>query len=186
MAGIKKKTSLRDKSSKRTLSSKISAFKQEVGNEGGEEYHENPMLKLSKISKKEKQQTKSSNFVERLSNKVTFNTSNSISKSALRRRKRKSKEELKPKMNELLSSLPETTLITSLKLKSKSKHDQNESNIGFISKQTSNAPNANKRSGHKKILIEENKNFNNVLKNPEFKASPFSALKNAIQQNLQH
>ncbi|KAK6464068.1 ribosome biogenesis protein SLX9 [Scheffersomyces coipomensis] len=177
MAGIKKKTSLRDKTNKKaSLANKISEFKHEV-QDGSESFHENPMLKLSKITKREKQQSKSDAFNRRLSNKITFNTSNSISKSSLRRQKKKAKEELKPKMNELLLSLPSTSGVVKGK---------NEDEKAFIAKKSLNKPNANKRTGHQRILIQENKNFKNVLTNSEFKASPFSALKNVIQQNLQH
>ncbi|ODV80663.1 ribosome biogenesis protein SLX9 [Suhomyces tanzawaensis NRRL Y-17324] len=183
--GIKKKSTLRNKSAKRSnLSNKISEFRQETG---GEEFHENPLLKLSKITKKEKQQNKSASFALSVLNKTTFNTSNNISKSSLRRRKRKEKEQLKPNMQELLTSLPgakdgddlfssNTTTIKSAK-----------SSEGFVksSKLNKNLPNATKKSGHQQILREEHKNFSNVLKNPAFRQSPFDALKSAIQQNMQ-
>lgn len=155
------------------MNNKISELHQ-LNNE--ESYHENPLLKLLKISKKEKQQTKSNNFVQKLTNKVTFNTSNSISKSSLRRRKRKEKEELKPKMNELLLNLPEET----------TKLVDNTKTNTFIktSKQNLNRPNPQKITGQRAIFAQESKSFTNVLKNTQFKSSPFDALKNAIKQNL--
>ncbi|KAK6454506.1 glycoside hydrolase superfamily [Scheffersomyces xylosifermentans] len=189
---IKKKTSIRDKTAKRSnLASKISAFKQESSISNNEEYHENPMLKLSKITKKEKQQQKSAGFSEKLMSKITFNTTSSISKSASRRRKRREKEQLKPKMDELLMNLPSVDGTSEISSKNVTttlnKIQRNESNSGYVksSKINLNQPNAAKASGLKKILKDENKNFTNVLKNPEFRQSPFSALKNAIQQNLQ-
>lgn len=173
-AGITKKTSLRNKSSKK-LSNKISEFKETTD----AEYHENPFLKLLKISKKEKQHNKSVNFTNSLADKVTFNTSNGVSKSALRRRKRKEKDVLKPKMDELLTSLPDFQTTIQTKIQTPQPKEFVKS-----TKTNLNKPNAHKTTGHNIILKQENKNFSNVLKNPEFKQSPFSALKAAIQQNL--
>lgn len=137
-------------------------------------YHENPFLKLLKVSKKDKQQEKSTTFAKKI--EVNGNTSGGISKSSLRRRKRKAKEELKPKMNELLMSLDEPT----------NKNVKIVEKAGFIasSKTNKNLPNAAKRTGHSKILSQENKNFSSVLQNPKFRTSPFNALKEAIAQNL--
>ncbi|EGW33122.1 uncharacterized protein SPAPADRAFT_60434 [Spathaspora passalidarum NRRL Y-27907] len=144
------------------------------------------MLKLAKTSKKEKQQTKSNNFTAKLMNKVTFNTSNNLSKSALRRKKRREKEQLKPKMDELFSSLPETSTNTDITNNTTTKIVTASSGEGFIksSKSNLNKPNPSKSSGFKQILKDEHKNFNNVLKNPQFRTSPFDALRNAIQQNM--
>lgn len=165
-----KKTGLRAKSAKRSLSSKIAEFKQDQ-----ESHHENPLLKLLKTTKKEKQQAKSSSFNDKITSKVTFNLSAGVSKSALRRRKRKDKEQLKPKMDDLLQSLLETVNYVETKKEQK-----------FIKStaKPSNAPNPHKQSGHAKILESENKHFNQVLQNQQFKLSPFSALKEAIAQNL--
>lgn len=135
-------------------------------------YHENPFLKLLKVSKKDKQQEKSDIFVKKI--EVSGNTTGGISKSALRRRKRKSKEELKPKMNELLTSLDVDTSTTKIV----------ERKFVESSKVNKNLPNAAKRTGHLKILSQENKNFNQVLQNPQFRTSPFDALKQAISNNL--
>ncbi|KAG2734452.1 hypothetical protein G9P44_002458 [Scheffersomyces stipitis] len=190
--GIRKKTSLRDKSSRKSgLASKISEFKQQstIDNGQDEHFHENPLLKLSKISKKEKQQQKTDTFNQKLLHKVTFNTSSNISKSAVRRRKRKEKEQLKPKMDELLTSLPDDmfapTAASTTTIRRATKTGEATSGYVKSTKANLNLPNANKATGHKQILKQENKNFTNVLKNPEFRQSPFSALKNAIKENLQ-
>ncbi|KAI5958223.1 SLX9 [Candida theae] len=180
---IKKKSSLRDKSQRKSqLANKITEFKEsQHTNEPG--YHENPLLKLAKTTKKQKQQEKSDQFINKLANKVTFNTGAGISKSSLRRRKRKEKEQLKPKMDELLLSLP-----TGDDAESKSTKLIKSSPTEFVdskkTKKKSNAPNPTKTTGLKKIMIEEHKNFGNVLKNPEFRKSPFDALKSAIKQNM--
>ena len=65
---------------------------------------------MLQTTKKEKQKTKSSDFNEKILSKVSFNLSGGISKSSTRRRKRKAKENLKPKMDDLLLSLPTETL----------------------------------------------------------------------------
>ncbi|OVF07349.1 putative ribosome biogenesis protein [Clavispora lusitaniae] len=159
-----------------TISSKIAEFKKEQ--EQSDDYHENPLLKLSKTTKKEKQQAKSSQFNEKILSKLTFNLSGGISKSALRRRKRKEKEQLKPKLGDLWSSLPESTVNIVQK--------NNEREPSYVQHTTkaANLPNPQKQTGHAKLLKTENEHFNKVLQNQEFKCTPFSALKQAISQNM--
>lgn len=183
---MKKRTTLRNKlaksNTKSNLSDKIAELKGDT-NEQDSDYHENPFLKLLKVTKKDKQLSKSQNFSQKFDSS-TLNTSSNISKSALRRRKRNARNELKPKMDELLQNLPETTNI----LESSATHKSKDSNVTkFIksSKTSANLPNATKQTGHAKIMTQESKNFTNVLKNPQFRTSPFSALKDAIAQNLQ-
>lgn len=135
------------------------------------------MLKLLKTTKKEKQAAKSSLFNDKVLSKVTFNTTGGISKSALRRRKRKEKEQLKPKMDDLLLSLPQTVNIVETKKKKEVKY------VAEIGK-PANRPNPQKHSGHTKLLEVENKRFNQVLNNSEFKKSPFALLQQAISQNM--
>ena len=84
-------------------------------------------------------------------------------------------------MQELLLSLPAEEDLES-KLTKVSKASTNE--YVDVKKKNHNAPNPTKITGHKKIMIEEHKNFGNVLKNPEFRKSPFDALKSAIKQNM--
>ncbi|CAI5757692.1 unnamed protein product [Candida verbasci] len=185
MPGIKKKSSLRDKSNSRKahLSSKISEFRNDT-TPNDDTYHENPMLKLAKTTKKEKQQNKSDKFINHLMNKSTFNTSGTISKSALRRKKRKEKEQLKPKMNELLMNLPTDGNEINEQDKVTKIVRPNSTEYIKSSKLNLNRPNPTKSTGLKQIMKEEHKNFNNVLTNPDFRASPFDALKNAIKQNM--
>lgn len=200
---------------KEQLANKISEFKLqfEPSKQDQEEYHENPLLKLAKTTKKQKQQEKSDCFINQLVNKVTFNTSGNISKSALRRRKRKEKEQLKPKMDELFKSLPTDIENSNDNSESKSKlvnkivdsrlvgarksahnnsnntnnknNNQVDMEIFVDSKKVNlNKPNPVKATGYKRIMQEESKTFNEVLKNPQFRASPFDALKAVIQQNM--
>ncbi|CUM67999.1 uncharacterized protein PRCAT00005713001 [Priceomyces carsonii] len=137
------------------------------------DYHENPLLKLLKATKKEKLAAKSNKFTQQLMNKVTFNTSGGISKSSIRRRRRKEKEQLKPQMNDLLISLPDSF--------EDSKYPSSKNQVQASKKR--NIPNATKKTGHQKLFQQEKKNFTDVLNSPDFKSAPFSALRNAILQN---
>lgn len=134
-----------------------------------EPYHENPFLKLLKTSKKDKQHEKSTSF----HNLIALSNLSGISKSALRRRKRKAREQLKPQMNDLLSTIAAEV-------------PRNDDEPKFIAstKGRDNAPNAVKRSGRNVIMRQEHEKFNHVLQNPTFKTSPFAALKEAIANNM--
>jgi ribosome biogenesis protein SLX9 len=185
---VKKRTTLRDKhaksNTKSNLSGKIAELKEE--NNGQEsDYHENPFLKLLKVTKKDKQLNKSQNFSQKFDSS-TLNTSSNISKSALRRRKRNARNELKPKMDELLQNLPETTNVIDPSAAAHKPNDHKLTKFIKSTKASANLPNATKQTGHAKIMTQESKNFTNVLKNPQFRSSPFSALKDAIAQNIQN
>ncbi|EMG50577.1 hypothetical protein G210_2150 [Candida maltosa Xu316] len=172
MAGIKKKSSLRDKSFKKSQLAKVSEFKQELAESQEpqqEEYHENPFLKLAKSTKREKQQVKSENFTNKI-----LQGERTISKSSLRRRKRKERENLKPKLNDLLSNLPDDT--------SKQEGTGTETRL-FIKKvkKSENKPNPTKASGIKQIFKQESALFKTALQNRDDK---FSSLREMIQQNM--
>lgn len=139
--------------------------------------HQNPMLRLAQVSKKDKQLAKTRTFNEKLLSKVTFNTSNKLSKSVLRRKKRKEREQLKPKMEDLWSSLPADT-------DGGSEIKTAEPVFVESEKKNTNAPNATKQSGRKHILKQEHQNFNLVLASTQFRSSPFAALKDAIKHNM--
>lgn len=112
-----------------------------------------------------------------------------ISKSALRRRKRKAREELKPKMDDLLSSLPTSNTKNSMnavssKTDEKSETAQDSSHTYLEARTPRNLPNATKQSGYIKIMATEHKRFNSILQNHQFRSSPFSSLREAISLNL--
>ncbi|KAG7924612.1 hypothetical protein KL925_005232 [Ogataea polymorpha] len=86
-----------------------------------------------------------------------------VSKSALRRRKRKMKEQLKPKLEDLAQVLEE---VPATATHSKLDH----------------TPNPHKR-GAKIVEKVEIKRFGAVLKDEQFRKSPFDALKRAIANN---
>ncbi|KAF8003278.1 hypothetical protein HF325_002523 [Metschnikowia pulcherrima] len=175
MHALKKKSGLRDKATKNSsLASKIEQFRRDQ--QPAAEYHdENPLLKLLKVTKKDKMQAKTNSFNERLAQKATFNLSGGVLKSALRRRKRKEKEQLKPKMDDLLSSLPAST-VNVVDASSWKKMEF----VKATSAKPSNMPNPQKHSGHTKLLEAENQHFSRVLQDRLFQQSPFAALKQAI------
>lgn len=172
---IKKKThsGLRAKSTKKaSVHSKISEFREE--NAAVE--HENPLLKLLKVSKKEKQQTRSDEFTQRLLQKRTFNLSGGVSKSTRKRQNRKKREQLKPKMDDLFSALPDVVnVVEAASVSGKKK---------FVAGTAKNLPNPQKQTGHSQIMKQELLQFTQVLRNEQFKQSPFEALKQAILNNM--
>lgn len=139
--------------------------------------NDNPFLKLLTVAKKDKQASRSSNFTQRVITKAADNGMG-ISKSALRRRKRKAREQLKPKMDDLLASLsePTTTIVDSDAVKAHATDDHS-----YISQnKNKNQPNITKQSGHRIIMNDERKNFTSLLRDSQFRSSPFAALKDAI------
>lgn len=146
--------------------------------EPNKNYEQNPFLKLLTISKKEKQMSRARSFNDRI-----VNTSLNISKSALRRRKRKARESLKPKMDDLLASLPGDD--------SESNHNdsssQNNGSKEYIEAtvKAQNKPNVKKKSGQQIIFKQEHQHFNEVLQNNQFRSSPFATLRSAISQNME-
>lgn len=104
-------------------------------------------------------------------NDPSYKDFSSISKSAARRRKRKLRDALKPQLNDLLKSLPETEL------------DKAEEK-GYIEKKK-HIPNPHK-SLKGKALVEkvETQAFKSTLGDGDFRSSPFAALKQRISTNL--
>ena len=131
------------------------------------QFEENPFLKLLTVTKKDKQLNKSKTFNDR----IGLNPSDQISKSALRRRKRKAKESLKPKMEDLLDMLPETG-------------DNNDDKYVSVKPVHVNEPNVLNRRGHAVVFKQENHHFNSILKDQQFRASPFSTLRQVISKGI--
>lgn len=135
-----------------------------------QDFHENPFLKLLKTTKKEKQYEKSASF----QNSIASGSFSGISKSALRRRKRKAKQQLKPKMEDLLTTITDEI------------ETQPSESAQYIasSKGRENLPNAANKSGRSVIMRQEHDKFNHVLQDATFRNLPFAALKNAIANNM--
>lgn len=142
-----------------------------------------------KESKRLKQESRSKEFLNRLATKDDSNLG--ISKSSLRRRKRKQKSELKPKMQDLLESLESTTNV-----QQDGQDDDKFANVNIVDNKTGkkfiekipgmnkNLPNPKNKKGSKKIEKVEREIFSNVLKDTRFKASPFASLKESIANRL--
>lgn len=122
-------------------------------------------LHQARLTKKEKQQNKSHEFMTKIGGGHIDGDGGPISKSALRRRKRKANQSLKPKLSDLVDALPDT-----------------EPTIEFIESKPTNKPNPKKsRKGASKVENEEKARFAEILKEKNFRQSPFLALRQAIQ-----
>lgn len=158
-----KRTQLRTKAARSTNR----AVKQSV-----ETLAEDPQAFLHKY--KETKQQKLLNKRQTLLTKLSSDSS--ISKSSLRRRKRKEKQELKPKMEELLTSLEESLGETINVVDSKQYVQARE--------KQANAPSTRTKRGLQKVEQQERKLFGMVLKDEQFKKSPFEALRESISNRL--
>ena len=131
------------------------------------------------------------------------NNPSGVSKSSLRRRKRKLRDELKPKMNDLLQTLQqegvldedvrdnlqsETEVKKSERVTKVTKSDRynfvSSSETGKVSVKR-NEPNIRNQKGAKQLAQQETKRFNEVLLNQTFQHSPFDALREAIKMREQ-
>ncbi|BAO39802.1 Ribosome biogenesis protein SLX9 [Kluyveromyces marxianus] len=145
-------------------------------------------------TKKEKLQAKSENFISRITEQNK--NMSGISKSSLRRRKRKMRDELKPKMDDLLNSLQqegvlddeETTpgnkeeVVSVTKVTKSAAYGSVTANSTAVKGQLrKNEPNIKNQKGAKLLAKQESKRFNEVLANEAFQKSPFEALKEAIR-----
>jgi ribosome biogenesis protein SLX9 len=138
----------------------------------GEDLPEDPQafLHAYKETKKEKLQSKRQNLLTKLT------SDSAISKSSLRRRKRKEKQELKPKMEELLTTLEESIGDTINVVDS----------AQFLEKKHAHAhaPNTRTKKGLQKVESQERQRFGLILKDQTFQKSPFEALRESIANRL--
>lgn len=158
-----KRTQLRTKAAR----SSSRAVKQ-----SGESLPEDPQAFLHQY--KETKQQKLLNKRQTLLSKL--GTESSISKSSLRRRKRKEKQELKPKMEELLTS-PEESMGDAINVVDSKQYVQ-------AKKKSANAPSTRTKKGLQKVEQQERKLFGMILKDQQFKKSPFEALRESISNRL--
>lgn len=132
----------------------------------------NPFLHQLKISKKDKQSEKSTEFLLKLN--VPGNLSNSISKSALRRKKRKVKLQLGGNIEDLLTVLPEETL-NPVKLETQT-----------VKKVLNHLPNPQSSlKGARKVEQLEKQRFGLIMTDKTYQASPFEALRETIKANME-
>ncbi|KAL6939792.1 hypothetical protein ACO0RG_003638 [Hanseniaspora osmophila] len=162
-----------------------------------------------KDTKKTKAESKSSSFKDKIL-KSNINDATNISKSALRRRKRKLKDDLKPKMNDLLDSLEnegfqiESTDASSDGVR-EHKHVGGNSDRSKITKITDNTnfavaapsfthsktsqqgafkntnePSIRTQKGAKLLQQKENDHFKQVLGTKQFQTNTFASLREVI------
>lgn len=157
-----------------------------------------------KESKKEKQMNKQNTFISKI--RQSSNTEFSgISKSSIRRRKRKLRDSLKPRMEDLLTSLEQEPDLKELTTEPQGREEgmTDVSNVSFLThvipsnvtrivkskkplepgsiKIKKNEPNIRNKKGARALSIKESKRFMQVLKTDEFKKNSFAALRDIIK-----
>lgn len=149
-------------------------------------------------TKKKKQMNRQQTFLTRVKEKSISSEPSfaGISKSAVRRRKRKLRDDLKPKMTDLLTSLGQEDDLkqhvadNSEKEGFKDAKDQVTkvlqtehryvSEPGFIQIKK-NEPNIRNQKGAKALSIKESSRMNSILTNTGFQKNPFGALRDVIK-----
>lgn len=199
----KKRNTLRGKATTR-LQNGASILSQPITN-SAEEFPEDPKAYLHqfKETKKEKQSSKQSAFMDRIKDSTNNGEFAGISKSSIRRRKRKMRDDLKPKMNDLLTSLQQEDDLREI-----TRTENDESNIDVMEdidsylnttsnvtriiksekpfstgeiKIKKNEPSIRNKKGAKLLSKKETERFQKVLNNQEFKQNSFSALRDIIK-----
>ncbi|EHN02328.1 Slx9p [Saccharomyces cerevisiae x Saccharomyces kudriavzevii VIN7] len=127
-----------------------------------------------------------------------------ISKSSVRRRKRKLREELKPRMQDLLTSLEqekdlqgimeessaavdgddEITMDSRIRLVDTKELRSKKAEPGSI-RIKKNQPNMRNQKGAKALAANETARFSQVLTNEDFQKNPFGALREVIKLQKQ-
>lgn len=158
-----------------------------------------PFLHQIRESKKDKQNNKQQNFLSRVMEKAAGQDQFAgVSKSAVRRRKRKLREDLKPKMGDLLTSLSkeedlkehvqenvdneaaQSEVPRSKVTKIIAREGQPQVEAGFV-KIRKNEPNIRNQKGAKALSIRETTRMNDILHNASFQQNPFGALRDVIK-----
>ncbi|CAR27465.1 hypothetical protein ZYGR_0I07400 [Zygosaccharomyces rouxii] len=172
----KKRNTLRQKSA-------VTASKkpQEVLNDIEMDMGEDPkaFLHQYKESKKDKNLSRQQMFLDQIKQKNGTDPSFAgISKSAMRRRKRKLRDDLKPKMGELLTSLGQEEDL-------KEQFEDNFKEEGVVEpepqKKRKNEPNIRNQKGAKALSVQESERMKQVLSNSSFQQNTFSALRDVIK-----
>ncbi|CCK68568.1 Slx9p KNAG_0B01210 [Huiozyma naganishii CBS 8797] len=185
----KKRSTLRGKASARLGHKTVEESVPEVPLELPED--PKAFLHQRKETKKDKLLTKQTAFLSQIKNS-SANEFGGISKSAVRRRKRKERDDLKPKMQDLLTSLEQEG-----DLKEFTENAEGDSTAMEVKRQTfrlverdlepgtvkikKNEPNIRNKRGAKILSIKETERFSQVLQNEQFKKNSFSALRDIIK-----
>lgn len=176
---VKKRTTLRSKTSK-----KIGNNTNILGSTTSETQKKDKIInKLVEKSEQPKQLEQTvTHSIKSNSVLPTLNDPNQpgISKSAIRRRKRKLRDQLRPKLTEdLLDALTESTSTTI------SKNEDGVEEILIKEKvRLNHTPNPLNKRGEMALYKIENEQFKQVLKNKELRTGGLSALRNSILSNI--
>lgn len=196
----KKRNTLRGKVSAR-LQDGVSILNQPI-TAPAEEFPEDPKAYLHqfKETKKEKQILKQNAFMDKIKDSTQNGEFAGISKSSIRRRKRKMRDDLKPKMHDLLTSLQQEDDLR--EIVASDRNEDNANNMEDVQMHTSkvtriiknekpfttgevkikkNEPNIRNKRGAKLLSMKETERFHKVLNNQEFKQNSFSALRDIIK-----
>ncbi|GME69744.1 unnamed protein product [[Candida] boidinii] len=191
---IKKRTTLRAKSSRSSTKGDINN-KTEKAILDAAVGSDIPFLKQSRITKFEKSEIKSNIFKQKL-NIIDIQKTNrkylsdpkqpGISKSAVRRRKRKLKEQLNTKLDDLKDILDDSMNITEDNGKNNSTPFQNNGDgVSTNPFKLDHTPNPHTSlKGAKKIEKDEIRRFGLILNDTGFRENPFVSLKEAIKSNV--
>ncbi|CCF60497.1 hypothetical protein KAFR_0K01430 [Kazachstania africana CBS 2517] len=192
----KKRNTLRNK-----VSSKINSHSilENLQNDIDVQLPEDPkaFLHQPKETKREKQLNKQSAFISRVQEKSMGMDPSfaGISKSSIRRRKRKMRDNLKPRMDDLLVSLEreddlrDITQNTGEHADDEETRKRNRANVTKVVSRNEpgsvltrrNEPSIRNKKGAKTLQIKETERFNQVLKNQLFQTNTFGALREVIK-----
>lgn len=194
---IKKRTTLRAKSARSSTKGDINNKTEKAILDAAVE-SDIPFLKQSRITKFEKSENKSNIFKKKLNIKdiekanvdkkyLSDPKQPGISKSAVRRRKRKLKEQLNTKLDDLKDILDDSMNITEDTDKNNSSNpfQNNDNNVSINPFKLDHTPNPHTSlKGAKKIEKDEIKRFGLILNDTGFRQNPFESLKEAIKNNV--
>ncbi len=175
---IKKRTSLRSKAKKRNVADKVQGHSRIAKKEREIKSKDALLLKLKiqKGAKSSAVQPKSKNLDPHQPG---------ISKSAVRRRKRKLKEQLTAKLSDLKSVLDETVEAEKIQKGIISGDITAGESLQAISRRKlDHRPNPTTVRGSALVEKSEVRRFKAILKEQNFKKSPFASLRTSIMNNI--
>ncbi|KAG0676964.1 ribosome biogenesis protein slx9 [Pichia californica] len=177
---VKKRTTLRSKSSKRVGSTSLPLNNSTSNTTNNDNKKDKILDKIIEKSINNKSTIIKSNSIINNNNNLSDPKQPGISKSAIRRRKRKLRDQLTPKLTEdLLDALTESTntIINTNK-------DGIEEIIINEKVKLDHTPNPKNKRGEMALFKIENKKFKEVLKSKELRQGGLSALRNSILANI--
>ncbi|GAV53458.1 hypothetical protein ZYGR_0AI07420 [Zygosaccharomyces rouxii] len=134
-----------------------------------------------KESKRDKNLSRQQMFLNQIKHKNDTDPNFAgISKSAIRRRKRKMRDDLKPKMGELLTSLGQEDDLKE-QLEENFKEEDVVEPEPQPQRKRKNEPNIRNQKGAKALSVQESERMKQVLSNSSFQQNTFGALRDVIR-----